>query len=88
MKVSVWETFVTRKDGKEMHFGIIVPETFQNQEKILEYGLDYLQSKTFDTWGLSASSCKFCHVEESKINDFINAIHQKGYAIKEIENCE
>jgi len=30
MKVAVWDTYVTKKDGSVMHFDIIVPEEIIN----------------------------------------------------------
>ena len=34
MQVAVWDTYVTRKDGKVMHFDIIVPDDLEDENKI------------------------------------------------------
>ena len=34
MKVSVWDTYVKREEGKLMHFDILVPDAL-NDEKII-----------------------------------------------------
>lgn len=87
MEVSSWDTYVERKDGKEMRFGILVPSELTDLNKILEYGLNYIQSKPFATWGLSSNKCNFCHVEQRNDKEFLEKITQKGYAIVEMENC-
>ena len=38
MEVAVWDTYVTRKDGKVMHFDIIVPADLTDEKIILAYG--------------------------------------------------
>lgn len=86
MKISVWDTYVKRLDGKDMHFDILVPEGFNNKEKVLQYGIDYLKGKHFMTEKLSIKKCQFCHIEGASIAT-INSISEKGYDIVELENC-
>jgi len=31
MKVAVWDTYVTRKEGNIMHFDVIVPEEIKDE---------------------------------------------------------
>jgi hypothetical protein len=38
MKIAVWDTYVTRKDGKIMHFDILVDENVNDAEQVYEYG--------------------------------------------------
>lgn len=88
MKVAIWDTYVKRKDvAKEMHFDIVVPQTMNDLQIIIEYGLEYIKSKPFSTWGLSSTECTYCHIEESNRKKIMTSIQNKGYAIKEIENC-
>ena len=49
MNVSVWDTYLKRKDGKLMHFDILVPNTINDEQIILNYGATYLKSKAFKT---------------------------------------
>ncbi|WCO02562.1 DUF2024 family protein [Psychroserpens ponticola] len=86
MKVSVWDTYVQRKDGKTMHFDILVPSNFKNETQIISFGNSYLSAKTFETKSLTADICNFCHIEtapESVVDD----ISKKGYSIIELKNC-
>ncbi|SMG37824.1 DUF2024 family protein [Arenibacter troitsensis] len=87
MKISVWDTYVPREDGKTMHFDILVPSTMEEMESILGYGREYLSSKPFQTAELSSKECNFCHLEQAP-EAIADIIHKKGYYIIEMENCE
>ena len=43
MKVAVYDTYVVKKDGKTMHFDVIVPEG-ESHERVLAFGREYLKS--------------------------------------------
>lgn len=86
MKVAVWDTYVRRSDGEEMHFDIVVPETLAEVGKIYEFGKNYLSTKPFEVGNLSSKECRFCHIENASMEN-IESIEQKGYFIIEIENC-
>ena len=86
MKVSVWDTYVKRADGKIMHFDILVPDTLYDEKTIFNYGITYLKSKPFNTAGLTSNECKFCHIEQAP-DDVIEHINNQGYYIIEMENC-
>lgn len=75
MKVSVWDTYVAREDGKIMHFDILVPSAMEDEDSIFNYGRQYLLHKPFKTAGLSSKECNFCHMEQAQkdIADTINA---------------
>jgi hypothetical protein len=86
MKVSVWDTYVQRKDGKIMHFDILVPNHVTDEEVIFNYGRIYLKSKTFETGKLTSSECQFCHIEQAT-EAIINNIEKEGFHIIEMEHC-
>jgi hypothetical protein len=86
MEVAVWDTYVKRKDGRVMHFDIIV-EANTPKEKVFEYGKEYLKSKGEEKQKLTSRECKFCHVEEAS-KEIEKSIKEKGYYIYEIENCD
>lgn len=86
MKVSVWDTYVSRLDGKTMHFDILVPTELTDEVTIFNFGKEYLQSKTFETGELSARECKFCHIEK-ECEEIENTISKNGFYIIEMENC-
>ncbi|MBP4139194.1 DUF2024 family protein [Flavobacterium geliluteum] len=86
MKVAVWDTYVTRNDGKIMHFDILVEENVMEENIIFEYGKKYLKSVMQSTQNLTSKQCNFCHIDvvpEHMEKQIIN----NGYAIIEMENC-
>jgi len=86
MKVAVWDTYVTLKDGRIMHFDIIVPQEIRDENIIFEYGKEYLASKNLSDLELTSNECSFCHIEELN-PEWENGIQAKGYYIYEMENC-
>jgi hypothetical protein len=86
MKVSVWDTYVKREDGKWMHFDILVPSDLKNEKNILEYGTTYLKDKPSNTERIVSKQCRFCHVKQAS-KDMMTQINEKGFSIIEIEHC-
>lgn len=86
MQVAVWDTYVTKKDGKVMHFDIIVPADLKDENTIYNYGKEYLKTKNQEGQPLTSEQSKYCHTE--KIRPQWEAdIREKGYHILEMENC-
>ncbi len=86
MKIAVWDTYVTRKDGRVMHFDIIVSEAEKNPVLIQGYGKQYLDSIGEGGQTLGSRECQFCHVGVPDPNWQV-AIEQHGYYILKMENC-
>lgn len=86
MKIAVWDTYVTKKDGAVMHFDILAPEEIRDTTIIYSYGKEYLKSKGQEGQNLSSKECKFCHVEALK-PAWEADMKSKGYYIIEMENC-
>lgn len=86
MKIAVWDTYVTKKDGSVMHFDILAPEEIKDTAIIYGYGKEYLKSKGQDGQPLTSKECKFCHVETLRPS-WETDIKTKGYFIIEMENC-
>jgi hypothetical protein len=86
MKVAVFDTYVTKKDGNIMHFDILVPDTLKDTAQIYAYGRYYLAQKGQEGQTLSTKECKFCHVEQADeaMEKSINSI---GYFIIEMQGC-
>ena len=63
MKVAVWDTYVTKKDGSIMHFDIIAPEEIKDTTVIYGYGREYLKTKGQEGQPLTSKECRFCHIE-------------------------
>ncbi len=86
MKISVYDTYVQRPDGRRMHFDILVESDFKDQEKILEYGRSYLARKGLPLEILKAEKCNYCHMEQAN-SAVAQEIAATGFAILEMENC-
>ena len=65
MKIAVWDTYVTRKDGKVMHFDILVNENLKDENQIFEYGKTYLKSVMQEGQNLTSKECNFCHIDKA-----------------------
>ena len=87
MKVAVWDTYVTKKDGAVMHFDILAPEEVKDSAIIYNYGKAYLKSKGQEGQALATEECNFCHVESLR-PQWEADIKQQGYFIIEMENCK
>ena len=86
MKIAVWDTYVTRKDGKIMHFDILVDENVNDAEQVYEYGKLYLKSVDQEGQALSYKECRFCHIDRAPI-EVENQVRENGFSIIEMENC-
>jgi hypothetical protein len=86
MKVAVWDTYVTKKDGTVMHFDIIAPENIKDAEKIYTFGREYLASKGQAGQKLATKECAFCHIEQLPV-DKEQIVKEKGYYIIEMQGC-
>lgn len=86
MKVSVYDTYVTRKDGELMHFDILVPDHEKDIDKIYQFGKSYIKTKGQDGQSIASKECNFCHIEEA-LPEVQNEIKEKGYSIVEMKNC-
>lgn len=85
MKVSVFDTYVQKKDGGLMHFDVIVPQEIK-LEQAIEFGKQYLKSAGQEGQPLTSRECRFCHVENAS-PEVQEAIQEKGYYILEMEGC-
>jgi len=85
MKVSVFDTYVVKKNGMTMHFDIMVPED-QPHEKVIQYGIEYLKRVGQEGQPLTTKECSFCHIEDAS-EDVESAIKEDGYYIYEMEEC-
>ncbi|MDF2189689.1 DUF2024 family protein [Paraflavitalea sp. CAU 1676] len=86
MKVSVFDTYVTKKNGSIMHFDILVPARLNDEEKVYEFGRAYLGTKNQAGQPLSTKECQFCHIEEAS-QEVLSDIAKQGYSIIEMQGC-
>ena len=87
MQIAVFDTYVKRPDGRRMHFDILVPNEGKNLEAVLAFGHRYLSTKGIPASTLSASECRFCHIELAPAT-LEREIHAQGFSIIEMENCD
>ncbi|MGB5437679.1 MAG: DUF2024 family protein [Maribacter sp.] len=87
MKVSVWDTYVHRKDGRSMHFDILVPSDLKEPKTVFGFGNAYLIAKSVENHSLTTKECRFCHIEHAS-EEIVEAIAKHGFAIIEMENCD
>lgn len=85
MEVAVFDTYVKKKDGRYLHFDIIVTKETCFEEVLL-FGNAYLQTKKGDGLVISHKDCRFCHITEI-IPRWQEQIQEKGYYIHELEGC-
>ena len=64
MECAVYDTYVRRKDGKIMHFDVVVADETLH-EKAIEYGKQYLKSIGQDGQKISQEECQFCHIQQA-----------------------
>ena len=86
-KVNVWDTYVTKKNGKIMHFDILVPIDVKDTTTIYKYGKEYLKTKGQEGQALTSKQCRLCHIEELR-PEWEKEINLKGYFIIEMEGCK
>ena len=86
MKVSVWDTYVTKSDKSIMHFDIIAPNHIKDEKIIHTFGKEYLLSKNQQDQVLSSKECSICHIENAS-DEMKSAIEKHGYYIVEMDGC-
>ena len=85
MECAVYDTYVHKKDGKIMHFDVVVADE-TSHEKAIEYGKQYLKSTGQDGQKISQEECQFCHIQQAP--PFIEKrIKEEGYWIQKMEGC-
>ena len=85
MECAVYDTYVTKKDGKTMHFDVIV-EANTSHEKAIEYGKEFLGQVGQDSQKMTQEECQFCHIQEAP-PVVEKEIQEKGYYIQKMEGC-
>ena len=85
MECAVYDTYVTKKDGRIMHFDVIV-EAKTPHEKAIEYGKEYLNSVDQGGQKMTQEECQFCHIQEAP-PVVAKDIKESGYYIQKMEGC-
>lgn len=85
MECAVYDTYVTKKDGRIMHFDVIV-EANTPHEKAIEYGKEYLKSVDQGEQKMTQEECQFCHIQAAP-PVVEKSIQDSGYYIQKMEGC-
>ncbi len=85
MECAVYDTYVKRKDGKTMHFDVVV-EASTPHEKAIEYGKQYLEDAGQANQKMTQEECQFCHIQDAP-PIVEKDILSKGYYIQKMEGC-
>lgn len=85
MQCAVYDTYVTKKDGRTMHFDVIVEDS-TGHNKAIEFGKEYLESVGQGEQKMTQEECQFCHIQEAP-GVVEKAIREKGYYIQKMEGC-
>jgi len=85
MQCAVYDTYVLKKDGKVMHFDVVV-EAKTPHEKAIEYGKEYLDSVGEGGQTISQEECQFCHIQQAPPR-IETDIQTSGYYIQKMEGC-
>ena len=85
MECAVYDTYVTKKDGRIMHFDVIV-EASTPHEKAIEYGKEFLQKVDQGGQKMTQEECQFCHIQEAPPM-VEKIITDSGYYIQKMEGC-
>lgn len=83
MEVAVYDTYVKKKDGRHLHFDIIVNKATRF-EQVLVFGNVYLQSKRGERLLIFHKDCRFSYITEI-IPQWEMQILRKGYYIHELK---
>ncbi len=84
-KVAVWDTYAHKKDGSAMHFDIIVPADYKDEDSIYDFGRHFVKAKGQPDATINAARCQFCHVEETT-KQVEEAIAKQRYYILEMDD--
>jgi Domain of unknown function (DUF2024) len=85
MECAVYDTYVTKKDGRIMHFDVIV-EANTPHDKAVDYGKEFLEQVGQGGQTMTQEECQFCHVQEAP-PVVAKEIENRGYFIQKMEGC-
>ena len=85
MECAVYDTYVTKKDGRIMHFDVIV-EANTSHEKAIDYGKEFLEQVGQGGQTMTQEECQFCHIQEAP-PVVAEEIENRGYFIQKMEGC-
>ena len=85
MECAVYDTYVTKKDGRIMHFDVIVDANTPH-EKAIEFGKEFLEKVDQGGQKLTQEEFQFCHIQKAPTL-VEKSITDNGYYIQKMEGC-
>ena len=74
MECAVYDTYVTKKDGRIMHFDVVVDASTPH-ERAIDYGKEYLFTAGQGGQEMTQEECQFCHIQEAP--PFVEKRHRR-----------
>lgn len=85
MSVKVFDTHVRTKDGRYLHFDVLIDSN--DPELAKSYARRFLDELGVQDEDISQNECRFCHVEPT--NPVVaEAISRQGHFIIKLQGCE
>lgn len=85
MKVDVYDTYATGRNGKTIHFDVLVPSG-ATAEAAFQYAQKWLAQVGLSEAALTQSRCNFCHTEAAT-HEVASSIEKVGHYITRMEGC-
>ncbi|MBO3276475.1 DUF2024 family protein [Pseudomonas schmalbachii] len=84
MQVKVYDTHVRTRDGRYLHFDVLVRG--DDGSRAPAYAMDWLEAQGIQAQDVQQSRCDFCH-SESASPPVEEAFRAQGYAIIPLQGC-
>lgn len=85
MKIDVYDTYATSKNGKTIHFDVLLPQG-QGKEEAVKYAGNFLEGIGEQASSLKQERCNFCHSEAAS-DELAAHIARHGHYILQMEGC-
>lgn len=84
MKVNVFDTHVRTRDGRYLHFDVLIEGN--DQGRASQFAQDWMAERGLQVDDIEQSRCQFCHSEPAH-PEVAAAISSKGYFIIPLQGC-
>lgn len=85
MKIDVYDTYATAKNGKTIHFDVLLPNG-DGKEKAVKFAKEFMEKIGESADSLKQEKCNFCH-SESANDEVKKSVAESGHFILQMEGC-
>ncbi|MEQ1789682.1 MAG: DUF2024 family protein [Rickettsiales bacterium] len=85
MKIDVYDTYATSKNGKTIHFDVFLPNG-ESKENAVKFARNFLKEIGESVDALKQERCNFCH-SQSASEEIEKVIAESGHFILQMEGC-